>query len=93
MLDLWAEVQPIWPQTDSFFGTPFVWCMLHNFGGRTGLYGRLDAVASAPLQARAQTPYMVGVGMAPEAIENNPVMYELMAVRASVRSLHAPTAG
>jgi len=36
ILDLWAEVEPIW-STGMFFGQKFVWNMLHNFGGRPGM--------------------------------------------------------
>ena len=46
ILDLFAEVQPIWKETESFYGQPFIWCMLHNFGGNLGLYGKVKAVAS-----------------------------------------------
>ena len=33
LLDLYAEVFPLWRRTHSFFGAPFIFCMLHNFGG------------------------------------------------------------
>ncbi len=36
MLDLYAEVQPQWARKDGFFGAPYIWCMLHNFGGNLG---------------------------------------------------------
>ena len=36
MLDLYAEVQPQWAPTEGFYGAPFIWCMLHNFGGNLG---------------------------------------------------------
>ena len=49
MLDLYAEVQPQWARTDGFFGAPYIWCMLHNFGGNLGAPGR-------PLHARPRTP-------------------------------------
>ena len=37
MLDLIAELHPLWRQTDGFYGAPFIWCMLHNFGGNSGM--------------------------------------------------------
>lgn len=37
LLDLFAEDQPVWEWTDSFFGYPYVWCMLHNFGQKSGM--------------------------------------------------------
>ena len=39
ILDLYAEMAPIFNMTESFYGTPFIWCMLGNFGGGTGIYG------------------------------------------------------
>ena len=36
MVDLFAEVYPQWKRFGGFFGAPWVWCMLHNFGGNTG---------------------------------------------------------
>ena len=44
VLDLAADTGPAYDRTNSFYGQPFIWCMLHNFGGNHGLYGRLDFV-------------------------------------------------
>ncbi len=79
VLDLWAEQHPLWRSTRAFHGKPWVWCVLHNFGGRPGLFGRLEEVASGPAAALAspERGHLSGVGMAPEAIEQNPVVYEL----------------
>lgn len=37
LLDLYAEVFPIWLRTASFYGIPFIFCQLHNFGGNNGV--------------------------------------------------------
>lgn len=42
ILDLFAELSPVYQRTESFYGQPFIWCMLHNFGGTMELYGALD---------------------------------------------------
>ncbi|XP_075094105.1 alpha-N-acetylglucosaminidase isoform X3 [Nicotiana tabacum] len=79
VLDLFADVKPIWKSSSQFYGTPYIWCMLHNFGGNIEMYGVLDAVASGPIDARtSENSTMVGVGMCMEGIEHNPVVYELM---------------
>lgn len=44
VLDLHADLFPQYIQTKSFYGQPFIWCMLHNFGGTLGLQGSLDVV-------------------------------------------------
>ncbi len=62
MLDLYADVQPQWARTDGFFGAPYIWCMLHNFGGNLGAPGQLlhawprRPVAAIPVGALAQLP-------------------------------------
>uniref|UniRef100_A0A0A0K6I5 Alpha-N-acetylglucosaminidase n=1 Tax=Cucumis sativus TaxID=3659 RepID=A0A0A0K6I5_CUCSA len=79
VLDLFADVKPIWKSSSQFYGTPYVWCMLHNFGGNIEMYGILDAISSGPVDALAsENSTMVGVGMCMEGIEHNPVVYELM---------------
>lgn len=79
VLDLFAEVKPIWDTSEQFYGVPYIWCMLHNFAGNLEMYGYLDSVASGPVEARtSENSTMVGVGMSMEGIEQNPVVYDLM---------------
>ncbi|XP_073224933.1 alpha-N-acetylglucosaminidase-like, partial [Cicer arietinum] len=79
VLDLFAEVKPIWISSEQFYGVPYIWCMLHNFAGNIEMYGILDAVASGPIEARISfNSTMVGVGMSMEGIEQNPIVYDLM---------------
>ncbi|XP_034216171.1 alpha-N-acetylglucosaminidase-like isoform X2 [Prunus dulcis] len=79
VLDLFAEVKPIWITTEQFYGVPYIWCMLHNFAGNVEMYGVLDAIASGPIDARtSENSTMVGVGMSMEGIEQNPIVYDLM---------------
>lgn len=78
LLDLWAEVDPIWDD-DLFLGKQFVWNMLHNYGGRSGMYATLPRVATGPITALQNgSANIVGTGFTPEAIETNPVAYDLM---------------
>lgn len=44
VLDLQSEHYPQYERTRSFYGQPFIWCMLHNFGGTTGMHGSVDIV-------------------------------------------------
>ncbi|KAJ0527704.1 putative alpha-N-acetylglucosaminidase [Helianthus annuus] len=79
VLDLFAEVNPIWTTSNQFYGVPYIWCMLHNFAGNVEMYGFLDSVGSGPVEARvSKNSTMVGVGMSMEGIEQNPVVYDLM---------------
>ncbi|XP_034992929.2 alpha-N-acetylglucosaminidase [Zootoca vivipara] len=79
VLDLFAESKAVYPWTESFYGQPFIWCMLHNFGGNHGLFGTAESVNRGPFAARGfPNSTMVGIGLTPEGIEQNDVMYELM---------------
>ncbi|XP_041938265.1 alpha-N-acetylglucosaminidase [Alosa sapidissima] len=79
VLDLFAESMPAFSFTQSFYGQPFIWCMLHNFGGNSGMFGTVEQVNMGPFEAlRFPNSTLVGLGMAPEGIEQNPVVYELM---------------
>ena len=79
ILDLNSEQSPVWSSTEAYYGKPFIWCLLHNYGGTRGIYGDLSVIGSSPIASR-KTPgnTMMGVGMTPEAIEHNPVVYDLM---------------
>jgi alpha-N-acetylglucosaminidase len=37
LLDYWCENKEMWVKTESYFGQPFLWCYLNNFGGRNRL--------------------------------------------------------
>ncbi|WP_316798100.1 alpha-N-acetylglucosaminidase [Pedobacter frigidisoli] len=80
LLDLATEIEPVWKRTNGFYGKPWIWNMLHNFGGNTNLFGRMDVVATQPAAAlrHPQSGKMKGIGLSMEGIEQNPVLYELM---------------
>jgi len=79
-LDLYSEVDPYWQETEAYYGKPWIWNMLHNFGGRGNLFGNMERTASGPAEALhdPSSGNMTGIGLTMEAIEQNPVMYELM---------------
>ncbi|CAN6300862.1 unnamed protein product [Urochloa humidicola] len=78
VLDLFADVKPIWKISSQFYGVPYIWCLLHNFGGNIEMYGILDSIATGPIDARTSyNSTMIGVGMCMEGIEQNPVVYDL----------------
>ena len=88
VLDLASEIKPNWGDPDSPSLTkradgyaPHDWmmCMILNFGGREGLHGRMDNVIGGYYKALDSKwgKDLVGYGLTPEGIVNNPVMYEL----------------
>jgi alpha-N-acetylglucosaminidase len=44
VLDLYNEAQPQWNRTSSYFGKPWIWCELHNYGGNMGFEGNLEVL-------------------------------------------------
>ncbi|MEE6516461.1 hypothetical protein FKM82_025959 [Ascaphus truei] len=79
VLDLFAETVPVYLTTESFYGQPFIWCMLHNFGGNHGLFGKVESVNRGPFDASSfPNSTMVGTGLTPEGIDQNDMIYELM---------------
>ena len=80
ILDLAAEIEPVWKRTEAFYGKQWIWNMLHNFGGNISMFGRIDAIANAPAKALKDpnSGKLKGIGLTMEAIEQNPVLYELM---------------
>jgi len=80
LLDLATEIEPVWKRTEAFYGKPWIWNMLHNFGGNISMFGRMETVASQPAAALhdTQSGKLRGIGLTMEAIEQTPVLYELM---------------
>jgi alpha-N-acetylglucosaminidase len=81
ILDLEAVKNPVWARTHSFYGVPFAFCMLHNYGERPGLFGRLNTIALAMPAAlnNSLIGTMIGTGMTPEGLGTNPIVYDLFA--------------
>ncbi len=64
-----------------FCNKPWVYSVIPNMGGKTGMTGMLDFYANGHLHALSypERGKLHGMGMAPEGIENNEVIYELVA--------------
>ena len=77
ILDLFSDGMPKWQ--DGYMGHDFVWCMLHNYGGRTGIHGRFRGTVDGYFDALEKYPQTCrGIGATPEGIETNPVLYDLL---------------
>lgn len=77
MLDYWAENKEMWRRSDSYFGQPFLWCYLCNFGGRDRLMTLADRIYTRVTKAMAETGgNLKGVGGTLEAFDVNQFPYE-----------------
>ncbi|KAF7715307.1 Alpha-N-acetylglucosaminidase [Penicillium ucsense] len=75
ILDLFSESAPQWRRTNSYYGKPWIWCQVHDYGGNMGLYGQLRNVTVNATEARAESPSLVGYGLTMEGQEGNEIMY------------------
>ena len=88
ILDLYAEKDPNYKKgsecnpnygySKEFDSTPWIFCMLNNFGGRLGLHGHLDNLAKWIPEAYNTCNFIAGIGITPEASFNNPVLYDFL---------------
>ncbi|KAF4628191.1 hypothetical protein G7Y89_g9960 [Cudoniella acicularis] len=80
VLDLFAESQPQWSNSrvNSYYGKPWIWCQLHDYGGSMGLYGQIMNITINPIEALASSSSLVGFGLTMEGQEGNEVMYDLL---------------
>lgn len=77
VLDLFSDGNPKWQ--GGYRGHDFIWCMLPNFGGRTGIHGRLRGTMQGWFAASKAFPgTAVGVGAAPEGIGMDSILYDLL---------------
>mgnify|MGYP001122274762 FL=1 len=75
ILDLNSEKTP---QNDNCWGYPVVSGMLHDFGGKNSMQGKLKKHSeNAYLKLKNAGANVVGSGMFMEGIEQNPVVYDL----------------
>lgn len=79
ILDLQSEQWPQYDLYEMYFGQPFIWCMLHNFGGTLGMFGNMVTINSDVYEVRSRAnSTMIGIGLTPEGINQNYVVYDLM---------------
>ena len=69
-----------WEFYKVFYNKPWVYSVIPNMGGKNGMTGVLDFYANGHLEAlhSANKGRLSAFGMAPEGIENNEVIYELL---------------
>jgi len=79
IIDLACDSMEIWRAQPAVRKKQWIYCTLHNFGETTTLFGDLKEFAGRPMRALADKDHggMSGMGITPEGIEQNPVVYEL----------------
>ena len=83
LLDYYCEFIEIWKQTKEFYGQPYIWCYLGNFGGNTMMSGNFRTVSSRIDDALANGgDNLIGMGSTLEGFGVNMFMYEYILDRA-----------
>lgn len=80
VLDLFCESRPMWSETEAFFGKPWLWCNIQNFGCTIHLSGALSKIGhDLPIIRRQpESGKLAGLGFVNEGLGYNPVVYDLM---------------
>ena len=87
LLDYFCEKTEVWRNTvDSnaeratgFYGQPFIWCYLGNFGGNTMLVGDMRAIEQKIQAALTESDKnLVGIGSTLEGFDCSPQTYEFL---------------
>ena len=79
LLDYYTEHTPVWTITESFYGQPYIFCYLGNFGGNTRLAGPFRKEAERISEA---LPGAAGIGCTLEGFGINRWFYEYVMGRA-----------
>lgn len=75
VLDLFSDAHTHFGE---YQGHDAVYCALPNFGGRTGLFGRLSKIMTDFFTQKSTYSNIKGIGATPEAIEQVPVLYDAL---------------
>ncbi len=77
LLDYYCENTEEWKLFDSFYGQPYIWCYLGNFGGNSFLASPINDVEKRLDDVLANGgSNLCGIGSTLEGLDLNPYMYE-----------------
>jgi alpha-N-acetylglucosaminidase len=83
MLDYYCEYKEMWREHDGFYGLPFIWCYLGNFGGNTNVQGRVKEAGQRIELALAECgDNLVGIGSTLEGLDLQQFPYEYILEKA-----------
>ena len=76
ILDYYLEHTPVWKNSESFYGQPFILCYLGNFGGNTRFAGDFREIGRRIEEALAHGGNITGIGSTLEGFGINQPVYE-----------------
>ena len=78
VLDLFSDGRPEFDHYNGYAPQETVFCAVPNFGGRSGLMGRLQSVTDNYFHYKGKYTNLKGIAAIPEAIEQTPIAYDLV---------------
>ena len=80
LLDLFCEWRPVWEKTEAFYGKPWLWCIIQNFGCTVSLHGGLPQITENLGKAMTSKDKgkMSGIGIIMEGLGYNSIVYDWM---------------
>jgi alpha-N-acetylglucosaminidase len=80
LLDLYGEKYPVWNETKSFYGKPWIWNIICNLGQKVNLSGDLSQIYKNYTKATTSPDRgaLKGIGMMMEGFGYNPVVQEFL---------------
>lgn len=79
LLDYYCDSTEIWRNMEMYYGKPYMWCYLGNFGGNSMMVGNLDDVDVKIEKLFVEGGENVyGLGATLEGFDVNPFMYEFV---------------
>jgi alpha-N-acetylglucosaminidase len=83
MLDYYCEYKEMWREHEGFYGQPFIWCYLGNFGGNTNVQGRVKEAGQRIERALQECgDNLVGIGSTLEGLDVQQFPYEYILEKA-----------
>ena len=83
MLDYYCEYKEMWRELEGFYGLPFIWCYLGNFGGNTNVQGRVKEAGERIERALQECgDNLVGIGSTLEGLDIQQFPYEYILEKA-----------
>ncbi|MCY3022435.1 MAG: alpha-N-acetylglucosaminidase C-terminal domain-containing protein [Planctomycetota bacterium] len=80
LLDLACENMPAWSRTESFYGKPWIWAVIQDYGGVVSLHGGLPQLAGNLREALAgpKRGQVTGIGLVNEALGYNAIVNDFI---------------
>ena len=80
LLDLACDGGPVWEKTEAFYGKPWIWSVVQDYGDMVTMHGAMPPIIDNLRKAMTspQSGKLVGIGMAPEGLGTNPVVNDFL---------------